>query len=275
MKKILIISILSILVLTSCNKKSFQRIVKGDDYELKYTKAKEYYENEKYSKAMQLYEQLVPYERGKEHAEEVYFYFAMCNFKVKDYILAGYYFRDFTNSYKMSSYHEEALYLSAYCFYLDAPKWSLDQEPTNQALLEFQRFLTKYPESENIDTCNIYIDELRLKLQTKSYYNAELYYDLGYFKGASIALSNSLLDYSDTPFKEKILFYDFKSSYKYATKSVKSKQKERYLIAIDKYYNYIEEFPDGEHFQEIEKLHKTSIKEIDTRDEKTKIESGK
>ena len=275
MKKILIISIISILIFSSCNKQSFQRIVKSDDYEIKYTKAKEYYEAEKYSKAMQLYEQLVPYERGKARAEEVYFYFAMCNFKVKDYILAGYYFRDFTNSYKMSSYHEEALFLSAYCFYLDAPKWSLDQEPTNQALLEFQRFLSKYSKSNRIDTCNIFIDELRLKLQTKSYNNAKLYYDLGYFKAASISLNNSLLDYSDTPFKEEILYYDFKSMYKYASKSIKSKQKERYLIVVDKYDNYIEEFPVGKYTQELEKFRKISIKEIENKNDKLETESGK
>ena len=262
MKKLLIIPIIALIAFSSCNKEGFQRIVKSSDYELKYVKATELYEVEKYSKAMQLFEQLVPYERGKPRGEEVYFYLAMCSFKVKDYVLAGYYFSDFANNYKMSKYHEDALYLSAYCYYLDAPKWSLDQNPTKQAILEFHLFMSMYPNSEKTDSCNILIDELRYKLQTKSYNNAKLYYDIGYYKSATIALSNCLTDFSDTPYKEEILYYDYKASYDYAYKSIRYMQEERYNIALGKYHTYIADFPEGKYLDDVEKIHKSTEKEL-------------
>ena len=271
MKKLFIISIIALIAFSSCNKQGFQRIVKSQDYDLKYEKAMELYAAEKYSKAMQLFEQLVPYYRGQTKGEEVYFYMAMCNFEVKDYILAGYYFSDFANSYKMSEFHEEALFLSAYCYYLDAPKWSLDQHPTHQAILEFHLFMSIYPRSERIDTCNILVDELRYKLQTKSYKNAKLYYDIGYYKSASLALNNSLKDYSDSPFKEEILYYDYKASFDYATKSVRYMQEERYTVALDKYHTYASAFPDGKYIDDVEKIHKKiddELVELKSKDDK-------
>ncbi|MBR4327176.1 MAG: outer membrane protein assembly factor BamD, partial [Bacteroidales bacterium] len=44
--------------LASCS--GYSKLLKGNDYELKYTKAFEYYDAKKYDKALQLFEQVMP-----------------------------------------------------------------------------------------------------------------------------------------------------------------------------------------------------------------------
>jgi len=263
MRKIQLIILFLAVIQFGCNKETFQKILKSDDYELKYQKAKAYYAEEKWQKAMQLFEQLIPYEKGKERGEEVLYYYSMCNYNVKDYILAGYYFRYFTSTYPTSEYAEECLFLSSYCYYLDSPKASLDQTPTDQAILEFELFLSLYPNSTKIDTCNTLIDELRSKLIEKSYVNSKLYYDLGYYNAAAISFDNSLTDYPETPYKEDILYYQIKSYYEYANKSITTKQKERYQKAIKKYKLYVKHFPEGKYLKEITKINADCLKQIE------------
>jgi len=254
MKKFVGILIFAVLIQFSCNKQTFQKIVKNEDYELKYQEAKRYYTEEKYSRAMQLLEQLVPYEKGKERGEEVLYMFSMCNYNIKDYILAGYYFKLFTETYPQSVYTEECMFLGAYCYYLDSPKSSLDQTPTEQAILEFEIFLNKFEDGTKIDTTNFFIDELRYKLQEKSYNIAKLYYDIGYFNAASISFTNSLEDYPDSPFREELIFYNLKSLYNYASNSIESKKLERFTKAQKKYKTYFKNYPTGKYIKEANKI---------------------
>ncbi len=241
---------------------TFNKLLKSNDYELKYKFAKEYYADEKYLKASDLLEQIVPYYRGQSIGDEVYFLYAMCNFKTGDYLYAGYHFNSFYDMYPNSNYSEEALFLSAYCNFLESPRWSLDQEPTEEAITRFQIFLSKFPESNLVDSCNFLIDTLRYKLEQKSYGSAKLYYDLGYFNAADIALNNSLKDYPDTYFYEDILFHIIKSNYEYAEGSISYKQKERYIYTVQNCDKYLDLYPEGKYLKEIVKISEQSQKNI-------------
>lgn len=240
----------------SCD--GYTKLLKGNDYELKYNKAFEYYGAQKYDKALQLFEQIMPIYKGLEKGEKVMFYYSMTTYKVKDYYSAGYYFRKFSQTYPHSEYNEESMYMGAYCYYLDSPKPSLDQESTNLAINEFEMFLSKYPETSKKDTCNMLLDELRHKLQVKSYDNAYLYYKLSYYKAARIALGNSLEDYPDSPFREDILYYKAKASYIYADLSVENKKMERMQDARVDINTYLKAYPDGPHAKEISKLKRSA-----------------
>nr|MBK9652583.1 hypothetical protein [Bacteroidota bacterium] len=56
------------------------------------------------------------------------------------------------------------------------------------------------------------MDELRLKLETKAFKNARLYYQIEDYKAAIISLNNVVKDYPYSAYKEECLFYT-KSSY--------------------------------------------------------------
>ncbi len=254
MRKNIILILILFAIATSCNKQTFNKILKSDNYELMYSEAKRYYEAEKYQRAIQLLDQLMPHERGKARGEEVMFLYAMANYKIRDYIIAGYYFDVFNKTYPISEYSEEAMFLGAYCYYLDSPKSSLDQTPTLQAIKEFEIFLNKHGAGDKTDTTNLLIDELRYKLQEKSYNIAKLYYDLGYYNAASIAFENSINDFPDSPYKEEILFYNLKALYIYANNSIDIKRLERYNIVLKKYKTYIKNFPTGKFVKEANKI---------------------
>ena len=79
-----------ILILASCSK--YQRVMKSSDVELKYAAAMKYYDAEVYNKAYPILEEIAPLFRGTERSEEINYKYAMCNYYLRDYILAGYHF---------------------------------------------------------------------------------------------------------------------------------------------------------------------------------------
>ncbi|MBN1251331.1 MAG: outer membrane protein assembly factor BamD [Bacteroidales bacterium] len=258
--KYFIVVIFLLIGVSSCK---YQRLLKSSDTTLKYEKAKEYYDEGNYAKAMTLYEQLVPIYRGTEKGEEISYYFAHCNYNLKDYIMAGHYFNKFANSFPNSKYTEECSFLSAYCYYLDSPKTSLDQESTYKAISEIQLYLGRYPDTERMEQCNELLDELRKKLEVKSYDNAFLYYKIYQYKAAAIALKSSLEQFPETDSKEDILYYTLKSSYNYAINSVYDKAKSRLEVALKDYKTFVKNFPESEYNKDVNRIHESIIKKLE------------
>src|SRR5690606_19541175 len=119
-------------------------------------------------------------------------------------------------SYPTSPYAEECTFLSAYCQYLSSPRVDLDQTSTYNAIDELQYFVNRYPRSTKIDTCNKLIDELRLKLETKAYNNAYLFYNMEYYNSASVLFAQLLRDFPDTKRRPELYYMIVKSGYLYA-----------------------------------------------------------
>lgn len=243
-------------VLSATSSCEYHKLKKSKNPEVKTQAAHNYYDEGKYAKAITLYEDIILMKRNTQGYEKILYRYADAYYQVKDYILAGYYFRKFTEAFPKSEYAEEAQFMSAYCYYLDAPKTSLDQEATYTAINEFSLFLTKYPNSDKVPECNRLIDELRGKLEDKAFKNASLYYDLGHYKAAVTALKNSLEDYPDTQREEETRFLILKSAFVYAEKSIRSKQNERYEDAAKYYRSFINRFPDSEYRKDADKIYK-------------------
>ena len=116
MKKSILSFLLPVLVLllsTSC-KSEFERIRTSGDSAKIFEQANGYYENGEYYKAQTLYELIIGSYRGKKEAEDIYYKYAYCHYYQKKYILASYYFKNFTNTFTNSKYKEEAEFMSAY-----------------------------------------------------------------------------------------------------------------------------------------------------------------
>ena len=235
---------------------------------LKYESAEKYYQKEDYFHALQLLEELMTVYRGTLRGEQVYYYYAYSNYHIGDYIMASYHFNNFLTSYPTSKYAEEIQYMYAYCFYLDSPVSSLDQTSSLDAIDKFQLFINRYPQSPRVVEANQLIDELRLKLETKAFNNAKLFYKTENYKSAVTSLQNVLVDFPASIYKEEILYLIFKSSYYFAINSIETKQfvrlkdtKENYLKLVDSYpqSKYLR---DAEHFynrvQEELKLHESA-----------------
>ena len=239
-------------LLISCSE--YQKALKSDDVAIKNEAANKMYEAGKYVKAIRLYEQIAPAYKGKPNAERMFYFYSMSLYKSKQYYLAGYQLENFVASYPKSEKREECAFYAAECFYKLSPVYSLDQTDTEKALDKMQRFIDIYPESQFLPQANVYVKELREKLEKKAFEIAKQYNTISDFKGALKAFENFLSDYPGTPFKEQALFYRFDSAYKLAINSVESKRQDRLTYAKNTYSNLIKHNGQTEYKEKADKM---------------------
>ncbi len=245
----LLFILLTSLIFTSCSK--YQKLLKSNDQELKLAKAYEYYNEKDYFRALQLFEQVLPYYRGTAKAEDIAIKYAYANYYIEDYLMAGYHFKNFATTFPKSEHAEKALFMSAFCKYQNSPKYSLDQTNTFQAIKGFQLFTDLYPNSDSVSVANDYIDLCWDKLQKKHYEIAVLYYKIRDYNASIVALEDFLKTYPDTKYKESVLFYSCMASYELARKSVESKKQERFQNTINACEKYLENYPESDRKKEI------------------------
>ncbi|MFC2151893.1 outer membrane protein assembly factor BamD [Bacteroidota bacterium] len=245
--RIIIPFILLLAIVSSCK---YEKLLKSHDYKLKYQKALEYYAEEDYMRAEGLFDQLKPILKGTKQADTVFFYAAYASFYQKNYLIASHYFNEFRKTFGNSKFAEEAEFMNAYCTFLQSPRPSLDQSYSYQAISLFGLYLSRYPGSERTEECLNYVEQLRNKLVEKSYQSAKLYYNLGDYKAAIIALNNSLDDFPETEYREEIMFLILKAKFLLAEYSIANKKIERYQSTVDEYYSFIGEFPESEFTKE-------------------------
>ncbi len=245
----LLIALMSV-ILGSCS--SYSKIQKSQDFKYKYDKALEYYERNDYYKAMTLFDQVIPFYRGKPEAENIGYKYAYAYFYQKEYIMASYYFNRFSKTYPRNERAEECAFMAAKCKYLESPDYKLDQTNTYEAINELQLYINAYPYSDQVEQCNNLIDELRNKLQKKELEMAKLYLKMDKYKAAVTSFENLLKNYPDTPFREDAMFYTIKAYYFYASKSIKKKRRERYMEAVDTYNEFVKLYPDSKFNRDVE-----------------------
>ena len=248
----------SSMILTGCGE--YEKLLKSRDYQKKYDTAVAYYEEGEFVRAATLFDQVANIFRGTIKADTVKYYQAQSYYGQRDYMMAGHYFSELSTTYPNSTYLEESDFMVAYCFYKQSPRPQLDQENTYKTITALQMFMVRYPYSDKLSQCQEIIVEMSDKLVEKSFISARLYYDLGYYKSAIIALRNSLIEYPETRYREELMFLILKSSYLLADNSIPSKQRERYQAAVDEYFSFIGEFPDGPHSKEAERIYENSNK---------------
>lgn len=251
--------ILLIVIVSSCK---YEKLLKSRDYKLKYQKALEYYADEDYMRAEGLFEQLKPILKGTKQADTVFYYAAYCSYFQKSYLLASHYFSEFKKTYGNSHFVEDAEFMNAYCIYLLAPRPSLDQSYSYQAITLFGLYMSRYPNSSKTAECITYIEDLRNKLVDKSYQSAKLYFNLGEYKAAIIALNNSLDDFPETKYREEIMYLILKAKFLLAENSIANKKIERYQSTVDEYYSFIGEFPASEYLKDATGMFNDSQKKL-------------
>ena len=266
-----IILLLSVLAF-SCGE--YEKLLKSSDFDLKKSKAKSYYENGQYVRATELLAQVLPRFRATEEAEELNWINAQSFYKMKDYFAAGSYFRSYLDQYAYGKYAEDAAFMAAMCDYNLSPRAELDQESTRAAIEGFNYFLNKYPYSSRADECRNFIRELQERLVEKSYLSARLYYDMKAYKSAIVALNNSLKEYSDTKYREEMMYLKLNSLFLYAEHSMSDKQKERYQDTLDDYYSFMEEFPGSKYSRDVRRIFQATAKflKIDSSDLEANIQ---
>jgi len=260
-KKYILIALPVLMLLGSCN--NFNKLLKEGDPETKLAMAMEYYESGDYFRALQLFDNIMPYYRGQKELEKIYYYYAWSYFNQGQYLVAAYHFRNLAKTFPNSKYNEECYFQAAYCKYAVSPEPSLDQSNTQQAIDEFQLFINKYPESDLVEKSNTLIDELRLKMEVKAYENAKLYFYIGEYQAAIVSMNNVLEDFPGTKFKEEIFLYIVKANYYYAVGSILAKQNERFGNTLKACKSFYRTFPESKYTNDVQGFEKKANSELE------------
>ncbi len=254
------------VILSSCSNK-YQKALKNPDNRVKLEMADAYYKKKDFVRAVSLYEMVEEAFSGTPTAEKVLYNSAQCNFGLKMYALAGFQFKTYFENFPSGEHAEEALYMNAYCAYLESYDPELDQTDTYKAIETFRIFINVYPESKYVPECNNYLDKLREKLSFKAYRTAKLYYDMGEYKSAIVALRNISRDFPEMPQKEEVDYLVVKASFLLAQNSIETKQLERYQNTIAAYEDFADQYTEGSKYmkeaKELQLKALTAIKKIE------------
>lgn len=228
---------------SSCSK--FAKLQKSTDLSEKYEGAIKYYDKKEYYKASILLEEIIPLLVGRKEGEEAQYKFAYCQYYLKQYELASFYFKKFHDTFGRSPWAEESYYMYAYCLHLESPAYNLDQTNTKKAIGAVQDFLNAYPNTDKLETCNQIIKDARAKLEKKAFENARQYYKLNNYRAAIVALENFRQDYPDSDFMEEAIHKKLYMHHKLASNSIESKQIERYNDVLTAYEDFLKMFPQS------------------------------
>lgn len=249
------------MAICSC-KSQYELLLGSNDVDAKYKAAFEYFNNKKYSKSASLFESLSVLTEGTEKDDTVKYYWGLSNYNGKDYYTAETNFEKFIEIYPRSPFASEARYLRLDCLYKQTLRYELDQTPTYKAMNAISEYIVDFPESERLASCRDMLTELGERLDRKAYEAAKLYYKMEDYLASRVAFRNVLKDDSENIFREDILYYIAMSSYKYALLSVPAKQKERYLVFIDDYLNFIGELPQSQYRKELDLVYRKAQKAL-------------
>lgn len=246
---------------TAC-KTSFEKIRVSNDPELIYTTANTYFEQEKWLKAQSLYEIVIPFYRGKQEGEKLFYNYAYTHYNLGDYILANHYFKSFATTFYTSEFKEDASFMAAYANYELSPNFRLDQSYSDKAIDEFQLFVNSFPNSEKVSDCNSLIDELRAKKEKKAFDECYLYYNLKQYQAAITSFDNMLKDYPETKRAEEVRYLILLSHFDLSKNSIFEKKMERYIETLNLIERFLKKYPKSSYRKEVRSLKKETEKAI-------------
>ena len=258
MKKVVFLLMMMTVLLSSCGE--YNKI-------LKYSYAKKYFNAKQYSKSATLLDELVTIFKGTAYAEESLYLLAQSYYGQKDYQTASQYFETYYTTYPKGEFTELSRFYSGYGLYLDSPDPRLDQSQTYKAIEQLQLYLEYYPQSERAEEAQNIMFELQEKLAYKELMATRLYFNLGTYMGNNfqscvITAQNALKNYPYSKYREEFMFLIIRAKYELALVSVEEKLQGRYRDVVDEYYNYMNEYPEGNYVKQVTKFYDYASKRI-------------
>ncbi len=239
--------------LSSCGE--YYKLQKSNDYDAKWNKANEYYDQGKYKRVIELMEELKAVYKGTERAEQCLYMLANSYYRTKDYYSAGAQYQLYYKTYPKGTFTEECRFMAGKSAFINSPDSRLSQEGTIEAMDELTVFLEYYPLSEHRAEAEEMLNTLMERLAYKALLNCQLYYNLGNFMGNNyesciVTANNALRDFPSSVYREDFSFLILKSRFTYARESVAAMIPERMRAVVDEYYSFTNDYPDSKDAKE-------------------------
>lgn len=254
-----LIALLIAMLLAGCGE--LERVQKSKDLNLKYDYAKKYYNQQKWRDASSLLIDVVPAYNGTEAGAQALFMLATSERMQKNYETALECYRSYYNSYPKGPFVEEARFMAGKVLSEVSPDPRLDQSTTYAAQRELQTYLDFHPKGAFSEEAKELLFALQDKLALKELMAAQLYYDLGMhmgnnYRAAFITANNALKSFPHSIYREDYYMLMLRAIYQEALHSVDSKRQERFRSAVDRYFVYTNEFPQGKYRAEADRIYK-------------------
>ena len=251
-----------LIFLFSCNE--YQSLLKSDNNSEKFREAQNFYNSGDFKRANRLFEDILPFYRGKPQAERLIFFHANSYYNLKMYYLSAAQFENFIKSYPKSEKLEEAIFMTAKCYYMLSPIHSLDQKDTNTAIEKLQIFINNYPNSTYVQEANNLISELQEKLEKKEFEISKQYYTIRDYKASIRSVDNFIGEFAGTKYREEAMYYKFLSSYEIAINSIQSKKMERLMDLKQLHSSIIKYYPETIFLEQLSSIMLIVEEEINT-----------
>lgn len=245
------IGFFAMALLAGCSN-SMTKLLKNPDPAYKLRMAEQFFAKEQYTKAQQVYEDVMPYYKASKEFEDIYYKYAYCAYHIGDFMNAENLFKSYLEIFPNSAKAEEVDYMRAYSFFKQSPKAELDQTNTLRTMGMMQTFINTHPGSSRNKQATEIIDICRAKLELKDQKSAQLYYDLGQFRAAGVSFTALLNNYPDSDRADGYKLMIIKSYYRYAEMSVEEKRAERFEQVVNECYEFVDRFPDSKYRKEAE-----------------------
>jgi outer membrane protein assembly factor BamD len=267
----------------------YNNLLKSTNYPLMYTeglryfhakkKNKDYNSQQNYTRAQNLLDAVLQSQTyaGTPREDSLVYYLGCSFYKAGDFDVSEALFDNFRRRFTRSVFLEDVEYMYAMGFYFSSPDPSYDQTTTIRAMSAITEYQGRYPNTMKKEECTTRMEELRKKLYTKSFENANLYVTIGQYKAAVRALGNAIDEFPESPFREELMYLLTTSSYHLAKNSVPARMTDRYMAMMDNYYNLISDYPETGHRREVERMYEEAKKHIEkhTQESETASENGK
>ncbi len=253
--------LLLLFIFSACS--SSNMIRPGDTLDVAFEKAKNLYDEENYSDAARAFETVVSIGRGTDVGQEAQFLLAESYFKDRRYMLAAAEYERYALFYPNSSRREMVDFKQGKSYYFLSPRYKLDQTNTRRAIEQFRLFNSRYPNSDLVTEAGELITELRTKLAQKKFEAADFYMRTDRYQSAVLYYDLVIDDFPETEWAEKSLVEQMEAYIKYADNSIRSRQAERYRLAVDSYEKYIQLFPRGESRPKAEDLYDEAASKLE------------
>jgi outer membrane protein assembly factor BamD len=189
------VNILLCGVMASGCSKSLRRNDDLSDPNFYFNRGMERFEDKKYLDAAEEFETVVNSFSTSPIVDHAQFMLAESNYKAEEYLTAAFEYERVYMDYPSSPYAAQAQFNKARCYFNESPRSELDQENTRLAIAEFLRFIANYPQDEQCDQAQEFIEELREKLAYKDYRNAEIYRKMKNYDAAVIYYEDVISTY--------------------------------------------------------------------------------
>jgi len=232
-KAVFLLVVLLLGMLSACNKErvNFESMTAPE--QLSY--ARGLFNKKKYLKAKMQFSLLVLNNPGSTIVEEAQFFLAESSYHLKEYILAIAEYEKLIRSLPESPYVDNARYKIGMCYYKLAPKYHLDQEYTNKAIMQFDMFIEEYPDSELRVQVEARRQACHDRLAQKEYKTGELYRKMSYNRAAIISYDAVIQEYSSSRYVDDSLYWKAECHRKIM----------EYEDAIQAYQKLILRYPDS------------------------------